>query len=392
MKVLIYSASQFLTDRIAMLCASRLPPVSASVVAGPLRDVGVQLSPDIPTVVVLDEDRLKPGDLADAESVGAQFPRLTFMLAAQQQSPELLIPAMRAGVREVLTQPLDAERFNEALDRLMEKSAPAGDRNGRIAAFIPCKGGSGATFIAANLGVALAEKMKKKVLLIDFNQQSGDASMYVTERKPTLTLPELFRQIGRLDAGFLESSLVPVSPNFGILAAPEDVTQIADPEPEHVDLLLRLARRHYDIVLLDIGRKIDATAIRALDNTDLIYPVVQLSLPYLRDARRLLDVFRSLGYSRDKARLVVNRYERGGKLGLADLSRVVNIEVAQTVANNYQVVSDSVNQGVPVLQLARNSNVAKNLGELAQQIAGTRPEEGKGLFGRLFARPAPAGA
>ena len=32
-------------------------------------------------------------------------------------------------------------------------------------------------------------------------------------------------------------------------------------------------------------------SLRALDNADAIYPVLQLALPDIRDARRLLDYF-----------------------------------------------------------------------------------------------------
>ncbi len=78
--------------------------------------------------------------------------------------------------------------------------------------------------------------------------------------------------------------------------------------------VLRVARQHYDYVLLDVGRQIDAVSLRALDVTDTIYPVLQLALPDIRDARRLLDIFRSLGYVLDNIRLIVNRYEKGGKL------------------------------------------------------------------------------
>ena len=41
---------------------------------------------------------------------------------------------------------------------------------------------------------------------------------------------------------------------------------------------------------------------------------MQLTLPFFRDAKRLLDVFRSLDYPRSKVQFIVNRYEKGGAM------------------------------------------------------------------------------
>jgi pilus assembly protein CpaE len=386
MKALVYSSDPTIVDQIAMVGMSRTPAVSAVMAPGELRDLGLHIAVDMPMLVMLDTARMKPGDFDTVEKFNAQFPLATFMLLSADHSSDLLIRSMRAGVREVLSLPFDGVAFGEALDRIGQKSVQTASRNGKVVAFVSCKGGSGATFIATNLGFALGEMTKKKVLLIDFNQQFGDAALYVTDKKPALTLSEVCGQIDRLDAGFLESSLIDVSPHFGILAASDDLSQVVEMQPAHVDTLLNLARKHYDYVVLDIGRKIDAVTVRVLDNTDVIYPVLQLSLPYIRDGKRLLEIFRSLGYGKEKIRLIVNRFERGGKLGLADLQKAVNVDIALTIANNYQAASDSVNQGIPVVQLSRKSSVSKNLQELSTQLVGANRASSKSLFGRMFGR------
>jgi pilus assembly protein CpaE len=305
------------------------------------------------------------------------------MLLTADQSPELLIRAMRAGVREVLSLPIDHKAFNEALDRVVQK-ASAFRRQGKVISFISCKGGSGATFLAANFGHALAELGKKKVLLIDLNQQFGDAALYVSDKKPAMTLADVCQQIDRLDSAFLESSLVSVSSNFSILAASDDPTHAVDIEPEHIDTLLRLAREHYDFIILDMGRQLDNVAIRALDECDVIYPVLQLALPYIRDGQRLLDIFRSLGYPRDKARLIVNRFEKSSKVRLSDLESTLGTSVAHTIPNDYQAATDSINQGIPILNLYRNNPVTKGLISIVDQTAGSRKTEDKKIFGRMF--------
>ena len=385
MKALLISNDRSLQEQVAALNSARPVAIALTARGGQPRDAHKFMADESPQLVALDAattDIHEPGML---ERFAAQYPQAAFMLLTADQSPETLLRAMRAGVREVLPLPLEAKAFNDALDRIMHKvSSPL--RHGKVIAFISCKGGSGATFLATNFGHALTALGRKKVLLIDLNQQFGDAALYVSDKAPAMTLADVCAQIDRLDAAFLESSLINVSSDFGILAASGDPGRSADVKPEHIDAILPLARSYYDFIVLDVGRQIDSVTIHALDRADLIHPVLQLSLPYLRDGRRLLDVFRSLGYPREKARLIVNRYEKGGKLRLSDLESALGVGAAHTVPNNYAAVSDSVNQGVPILELSRTSPVAKSLAELVHHAIGPQSMEDKGFFSRIFNR------
>ena len=294
---------------------------------------------------------------------------------------------MRAGVREVLQLPLVHRAFHEAMDRIATTAGVTDMRDGKVLAFISCKGGSGATFISTNFGYALATLAEKKVLLIDLHGQFGDATLYVSDQKPAMTLSDVCSQIARIDGAFLESCLVHVTPGFGILAAADDPTHAVDLKPEHMDTILRVARQHYDYIVLDVGRQIDAISLRALDNADAIYPVLQLALPDIRDGRRLLDIFRSLGYPVEQTRLIVNRYEKGGKLRLQDLQNALGAEVMHTIPNDYVAATDSVNQGVPVLRavaLQRGGAQPGRPGRTGHRAP--RAGSNKGLFDRLFGR------
>jgi pilus assembly protein CpaE len=308
------------------------------------------------------------------------------MLLTREPQQDLLIRAMRAGIREVLELPLVHRAFHEAMDRIEVAAGVSHMRDGKVLAFISCKGGSGATFLSTNFGYALAALADKKVLLIDLHGQFGDATLYVSDQKPAMTLSDICAQISRMDGSFLDSCLVHVASNFGVLAAADDPNHAVDMKPEHMDAILRVARQHYDYIVLDVGRQIDAISLRALDQADIIHPVLQLALPDIRDGRRLLDIFRSLGYPSERTRLIVNRYEKGGKLRLTDLEQALGADVVHTVPNDYLAATDSVNQGIPVLQLSRSSAVARSLAELVELVTARRVSESKGLFDRLFGR------
>jgi pilus assembly protein CpaE len=325
--------------------------------------------------------------LAELERLIAFYPTLATILVVDQESPELLLRALRQGVREVLKTPLTREDITSAFHRILERSRGGVRGLGRVCAFMSCKGGSGATFLATNAGYALAERYGKRVLLIDLNLQFGDAVLYVSDRRPSATLPDVVRDIQRIDMSLLESALVRVSPGFGVLAAPEDPTQAMDIRPAHIESLIRFARAHFDYVLLDVGRSLDTCSIQALDLSDHIYPVLQLTLPFLRDAKRLFDVYRSLDYGRDKVRPVLNHLERSpGDLTEDDADRLLAYKVFATVPNHYKSVTASVNQGIPIMKLDGGSPVTRSIESLVSKLTDQPAGRSAGILGRLFKR------
>ena len=386
MKALLISKDSLLRAEIVAQGAARMPAVQLAASRSGLRDAVERQWPEVPELVILDASDVVAEEGELVERLSKQYPASTFMLLTREPQQDLLIRAMRAGMREVLPLPLVHRAFHEALDRIAVAAGLSPAREGKVLAFISCKGGSGATFLSTNFGYALAALADKKVLLIDLHGQFGDATLYVSDQKPAMTLSDICAQISRMDGAFLDSCLVHVASNFGVLAAADDPNRTVDMKPEHMDTILRIARQHYDFVVLDVGRQIDAISLRALDQADTIYPVLQLALPDIRDGRRLLDIFRSLGYPNQRTRLIVNRYEKGGKLRLTDLEQALGADVVHTVPNDYLSATDSVNQGIPVLQLSRSSNVARSLAELVEMVASHRVAESKGLFDRLFGR------
>jgi pilus assembly protein CpaE len=339
-----------------------------------------------PHLIILDSMCRDLEGMPVLEYVSAQHPHTVIVMLCANHTPDFLIHAMRAGVREVLKSPVTKEVMLSAVERIEQRlGLTARPRDpGTIAAFIPCKGGSGATFIATNLGYQLAAE-NKKVLLIDLNLQFGDAALFIHDNKPATNLGDVARNIQRLDASFLAGNLVKVSPNYGVLAAPEDPGQAIEIKPEHIDVLLNVAVNQYDFVILDSGRVLDAVTIKALDRANYVFPVMQLTLPFVRDANRMISAFRTLGYSKEKIRLLVNRFEKSSELKLSDVERSLGLSAFQTLPNSYDAVAAAVNHGRPIASFARTNPVAKGLQELAQSLI-PPAAEAAGLLGKLLRR------
>lgn len=342
-------------------------------------------------LLIFDGTQMAQQDFDTLAALTAQHTDLTCVLLTPSPSADLLICAMRAGVRDVQQWPAAPQELQHAVERIARKITGT-RREGRVISFVSCKGGSGTSFLAANLGFA-ASAIGKRALLIDLNQQFGEAAFLVSEITPPATLADVSAQIDRLDPAFLDACLTHVSDSFDVLAGAADPAKAKEIKPEHLQRILNLVRHQYDLVIFDIGQSICNVTIAALDQSDCIFPVLQLSLPYLRGSHRLLDIFRSLGYRGDKVRVLVNRYEKKGPVGLPELEKALGLRVAGVIPEDRASVSASINQGVPILRLAKSSGVAKNLNELARSLLSppspslSPANGGGGALRKIFGKP-----
>ena len=87
----------------------------------------------------------------------------------------------------------------------------------------------------------------------------------------------------------------------------------------------------------------------------------QITLPFIRDGRRLLDVFRGLDYPAEKVRLIVNRHEKRGDIGIDQVERTLCTPVTRAIPNHYAAAAASVNQGIPMVVLVRGNPISRAL-------------------------------
>lgn len=346
-----------------------------------LRAVAEQERPD---VIIVEGFCHDAADLMPVEFVTAHFPNIFIIMLCTQQSSEVLINAMRVGVREVLPSPVSPAALEAAILRAKSKIGLQNiQAKATVLAFVSCKGGSGATFLSTNIGHRLAEQ-GKKVLLMDLNLQFGEAALTIFDRKPANDIVQVVHNLSRLDAPFLHASLVHVSDNYSILAAPDDPLQSQEFKPEHIDAILNIALHQYDYIILDVKRNLDDLMIKALDRSDKIFLVVQTLLPFVRNASRMMNVFRSLGYPPERTEVLVNRFSKNDEIGLKQLRTSLGIKQLRTIPNGYSEVAKAINLGLPLSSISKSSAVFKSICELTESLQAQDTEVQVGLLSRLL--------
>ncbi|HUG26551.1 AAA family ATPase [Piscinibacter sp.] len=384
MRIKVVSPSTQRAQHVANIVRNSGPGLDVMATTSPISGLPEAVNGSRPALLVLDGV-----DTHGLETLGELVlaqPDIDAIIISAEQSPAFLLKAMQAGVREVLPPPVDEAALQAAVQRVARKRRPveAPAELGEVMAFVACKGGSGASFLAANLAHLLSVRDGRTVALIDLDLQFGDALLMLSDQSPASDIAEVARSIARLDAELLRAAMVQVSGTLSVLAAPEELTQALEVQGDHIGAIIKQARQMFDFVVIDVGRSINAVSLRALDAATHIFPVLQLNVPNVRDAKRLRDLFRTLDYAPQKIHWLVNRYEKNGDITLDSLQHTLGVQRVATVPNHFAGVSASVNQGVPIGKLARNNPVSRALVDLTQRIAPVEKGKRDTWFSTIF--------
>lgn len=345
-------------------------------------------------LLVCSSQAQRTADLEALETMTWSSPQLSVILISESDAKDDLVRAMRSGVREVVASPLAQSDLIAALRRVMahHKKMRIPDDGyvgvGKIVAFISCKGGSGSTFLAANTAHLIAETFNRRCVLVDLDLQYGDASYYMSQDAVKNNISDLTQQIDRLDAQLLSSCVHSISPRLNLLAAPDEPGVALAITASQLEQVLTLARRTHEFVVLDLDSTIDAVTLKALDMADVVYVAMECNLPVVRNAKKLVKLFRSLGYGDDKLRLLVNKYQSDGLLDVKSIEQAVGIKVHHTIPNQVAAVTEAFNLGKPLVLLDPQNGVLKALREITSTLLHAPLPKARGWMDRWMRKAA----
>jgi pilus assembly protein CpaE len=293
--------------------------------------------------------------------------------------------AMQAGARDLLPLPLIEADLVAALQRVERDRRSAGSRaHGTLTAFMNAKGGSGATFIAANVAHALTAVSHRNTTLVDLDLQFGAIPVYF-DLFPKRGMLQALENVEGLDEVALMGYAVQHASGLRILGnAAEDGLPTQPVSVDHVRRLLDIAVHSNDHVIVDLPRRIDALTALAIERAQHVVLVVQQSLATVRDATRLITCLRrDLGVAKERLLVVVNRYEKDKGITDEDIRTTLACGEILLVPNDFRTVSECVNSGTPLLDSARNAAITRAVLALHRQLGGTAVDQ-KGLLARTF--------
>lgn len=299
-------------------------------------------------------------------------PRPPLFIITPNNDMDFLRMAMRMGVRDVFTLPLQAEETANAISRIVrEERARRGAAGSRLISFMNTKGGSGASLIAANVAIAMALRARAdpRLLLMDFDFQFGGLPTYLN-LKVRDGLIKALQFVEALDEVALRAYIQRHESQVHLLAAAMDEIIIPeDVSPSRVEAMFETINGIYSNILVDLPHRIDAAIAAILQRSDVIALATQQTIAHLHETKRLIFLLhKRLNIDSERLLLIINRYDRRAELVFNDFRDVFPTLAIQTLPNDYVRASESINLGEPVCEKAPKSPLGTGLMNLAEVL------------------------
>jgi pilus assembly protein CpaE len=350
-------------------------------------------------VIILGPSCTEPADLETVERWDNSIPSVATVLVTSELSTQLLHKALRAGVKDVLSAPIDEAQLLETIDRVgdalpsprEQKEEPTGDapprpvsdgNGGQIITVFSTKGGSGKSVTATNLAVLLARRSDKPVVLIDGHLQFGDCAVML-KLQPHHTVIDAIAQIDDLEPEMLERFMTVHEPTgLLVLPAPLEPTFADQISGEEVARLVEMVRGIAGHVIVDMPAIFNDVVLNVIEVSDEIVLVAGLDIPNIKNVKIGLSTLQLLNVAKERIHLVMNRSDSKVKLNVAEVERTLGVSAAAHVPSDV-VVPISVNKGSPVVLSAPKSSVARAFEQLVERfIDGTATTEVAAQQGR----------
>lgn len=302
-------------------------------------------------------------------SLRSSIPECAVIVVSADSDGQLILRAIRAGAAEFLTSPIEIEELVGALNRISnsgerQQRAKSG---GTIAVAGSC-GGVGCTTLAVNLACALARNASHSVVLVDLDLSLGDADVFL-DSIPDYTLLDVAQNIYRLDLAMLRKSLTKHASGVYLLPRPVHLDDMNGVSSEDFKKVIGLLKASFSHLVFDLSKAFNRFDLTAMQMSEHIILLTQLDLPCLRNVVRLLASFESLGEINDQIKIVVNRSGLDkSQISTASAEETINRSIYFHIPNNFAVIAECRNNGIPLITQAPKAAVTQAIVELSEKL------------------------
>jgi pilus assembly protein CpaE len=147
----------------------------------------------------------------------------------------------------------------------------------------------------------------------------------------------------------------------------QDVSAI---KPDDLQRIIGLLKASFTHVIFDLSKSYSPVDMMACKLANHVLLVMQLDLPCLRNVVRLMLSFEEVEGLKDKVRIVVNRAGLdAGAISMKKAQETMGREVFWQVPNDYRVMAEVRNNGVPLVEQAPAAKVTQSIISLADALS-----------------------
>jgi pilus assembly protein CpaE len=305
---------------------------------------------------------------------------------------------MQMRIADVVIKPVAAVELVRTCGRVAKAHARTETTEAQIFTFLPAVGGAGVTTLAVQTAMLLLNngpRGKTATCLVDLDFQHGACADYL-DIEPRLNLGEIEPRPERLDRQLLEIMLSYHASGLAVVAAPNRPAEMRSFDPLVVTRLLDLVSSHFDYVVFDMPRTWFSWTDNVLLGSNRVFIVSETTVPSLRQARQLVEAIRERLGEQPNPQVIVNRFEQklfSPGLRRADIERAIGGSLAAFIPNNYGLVREAIDRGVPLNEVKPGNAITAQLKKFIvapatnPANAGATPAKDSGLRGAVASAP-----
>jgi pilus assembly protein CpaE len=259
----------------------------------------------------------------------------------------------------------------------------------QIYTFLPAVGGAGVTTLAIETAMLLlnsGQRGRPSTCLVDLDFQHGACADYL-DLEPRLDLKEIEPRPERLDQQLLEIMLAHHASGLAVIAAPNRPAEMRTFDPDMVTRLLDLVSSHFDYVVIDMPRTWFSWTDSVLLGSNRLFIVSELSVPSLRHAKQLVAAIRERLGDGPLPQVIVNRFEQrmfDPGVKKTDIEQALGEDLLGTIPNNYRLVREAIDRGVPLCEVKAGNSISVQLKKLiVPQVAAKAAAPDSGIVKKL---------
>ena len=295
------------------------------------------------------------------------------MLSARKAADDILT-GYAEGADEYISKPIEMAVLAAKIEVLIKRmKATAGEaiKRGRVVVFLRGKGGAGATTLAVNSAVSLAETKMYKTGILDLSLEFGNVASHLN-LKAQHTLAELAEtQLDQLDdatfATFVAQDRSGVQVCVGSDAPERAELVTVSAVQQSIDRL----RRGSDYLMVDTPPSFTQQTLAAIDTADGACVITEPHIASMKAGRDCLDVLDKLSFPKERILLVVNRTTQTG-LETDEVARFFNRR-PDIVVPFTPAFDDAADRGRPIVVLHPDNAASKQLRDLAARLTMLAP-------------------
>ncbi len=348
------------------------------------------------SAVIVDMDAARLEEIEALQRITRRLEgRTPIVVVTQEFSAAAVRILVQLQVADFLVKPITTADLVRSCIRALQ--GPGRDENTelQIYTFMPAAGGVGTTTLALQTAFQLHHSVTRgaSTCVVDLNFQQGACAEYL-DLEPRFDITEIENQPERLDRQLLDVMLSKHASGLCVLAAPAKPSELRSFNTDVVVRMLDLVSAYFDNVVIDMPRTWFPWTETVVLGSNKLYIVAEMTVPCLRHAQRLIQAIYETAGKEVKPNVILNRFEQrmfdtGIKQG--DVQDVLGEHFVGGISNNYRLVREAVDRGVPLQEIDPNANVIQDLKKiiLPEEIAAV-PRKSRSLFrlGRELLRKA----